>query len=118
MYIDGTVAQKTNGTFTTAAQVSTRMAQVHYLRSGYCAAYNKKVEEIEEAVNDLIEDQAERGRDESCNGWDGYYSGITGNCVREIYGNGCYSMSGVENDIVDGWGSFPDSWPWLNPAIK
>ena len=113
MYINGTVAQNTNGKFSTAAQVSLRMAQVHYLRGGYCAAYNREVEEIQKAVDDEIEKEAEDNRTDT---WDGYYSGITATCVREVYGNGFYSMRDVENDITLGWKSFPDTWPWLNSS--
>jgi len=96
--------------FSSAQEVARRMAEVRYLRGGYCEDYNKVVEETDSEVERFVERLAADCAEPP--DWDGYYRGIYGDAWREVAGNGFYRSSDFENDLVENWKTFPQSWPW------
>ncbi|GMH71397.1 hypothetical protein TrRE_jg2792 [Triparma retinervis] len=118
-FCDGVVAKKTNGRFETAYEVAHRMAEVRYLRDGYCSEFDNEFDAIQGQVEDMVEELAEQAAMASDNhGWEGYYSGIYAEACREVYGNGFYSSGDIMTDMVDSWSEFPDVWPWMEEKKK
>ncbi len=114
-FIEGCLAEKTGGRFSTADSVARRMAEVRYLREGYCKKLNKKKSELEGKIEDMVDFLAEMNKKSSdCpdhSDWEGHYRGIWAEACNEVSDYDC--LEEFEDHMIETWEEFPVSWPWM-----